>query len=346
MDKIKIGILGASGYTGAEAVRLCLAHPHIEIAALSAHTHAGQSLAALFPHFMGADLPPMLAADAIDWNGIDAALCALPHAAAQDVIATLPPHVRVIDMSADFRLRDAATYEAWYGRTHAAPALLAQAVYGLSEHNAKEIAAAQLVACPGCYPTAALLLLLPLLQAGLIDADDLIIDAKSGASGAGRSVKESNLFCEVAEGTQAYSVAAHRHAPEIEQELSRLTKRDVVVSFTPHLMPMNRGELLSVYARTTAQHKAADIRAAWQTAYADAPFMRVADAGIIASTRHVRGSNYCMLAAFDDRISGRVILFSAIDNLIKGSSGQAVQNINLMFGFGQTSGLEQQPLVL
>jgi N-acetyl-gamma-glutamyl-phosphate reductase len=281
-------------------------------------------------------------AEAADWSDSDAVICGLPHSTAQDVISALPKHLKVIDMSADFRLTDAATYAEWYGRTHDATDLLAQAVYGLSEHNRAAIAAADLVACPGCYPTAALTVLLPLVKAGLIVADDLIIDAKSGVTGAGRSLKEQNLFSEVAEGMQAYGVAGHRHAPEIEQEIGKAAGAPVKVSFTPHLVPMNRGEYVSVYARTQNGAKAADIKAALTAFYADAAFVRVVDT--VPATRHVRGSNYCLLAAFDDRIDGRVILFSTLDNLVKGSSGQAIQNLNLMFGFEETAGLEQQPL--
>jgi len=339
---IKVGIIGASGYTGADAVRLLANHPQVTISVLTGNAHAGKELGEIFPQFAHLDLPRLVRAEAADWSDSDAVICGLPHSTAQDVISALPKHLKVIDMSADFRLTDAATYAEWYGRTHDATDLLAQAVYGLSEHNRAAIAAADLVACPGCYPTAALTVLLPLVKAGLIVADDLIIDAKSGVTGAGRSLKEQNLFSEVAEGMQAYGVAGHRHAPEIEQEIGKAAGAPVKVSFTPHLVPMNRGEYVSVYARTQNGAKAADIKAALTAFYADAAFVRVVDT--VPATRHVRGSNYCLLAAFDDRIDGRVILFSTLDNLVKGSSGQAIQNLNLMFGFDETAGLEQQPL--
>ena len=342
-QKIKVGIIGASGYTGADAVRLLATHPQAEIAVLTGNAHAGKPLAEIYPQFAGVDAPALVTAEDADWQGIDAVICGLPHSTAQDVIAALPDSVRVVDMSADFRLRDAATYEAWYGRSHDNPDLLSTAVYGLSEHYADEIETARLVACPGCYPTAALTALLPLLKAGLLGAEDLIIDAKSGVTGAGRSLKEQNLFAEVAEGMNAYGVAAHRHAPEIEQEVAKAAGfDDVRVNFTPHLVPMNRGEYVSVYAKTLGAAKAADIKVAWASFYADKPFVRVVDEA--PATRHVRGSNYCLLSAFDDRIDGRVILFATIDNLVKGSSGQAVQNMNLMFGFDETAGLAQQPL--
>jgi N-acetyl-gamma-glutamyl-phosphate reductase len=340
--RLKIGVIGASGYTGADAVRLLAGHPHVEIAALTANAQAGKPYGALYPQFAGLDLPPLVKVEAVDWQDIDAVICGLPHSTAQDLIAGLPEHLKIIDMSADFRLRDASVYADTYGRSHDAPDLLGEAVYGLSEHYRAAIAEARLVACPGCYPTAALTLLLPLVAAGLIDADDLIIDAKSGVTGAGRSLKEQNLFAEVAEGLHPYGVAAHRHAPEIEQEIALKAGAPVTVSFTPHLVPMNRGELLSVYARTRNGAKAADLKKALSSFYADDAFIRIVDD--VPGTRHVRGSNFCLLAAFDDRIEGRVILFSTLDNLVKGSSGQAIQNLNIMFGLDENCGLMQQPL--
>ena len=341
-SKIKVGIIGASGYTGADAVRLLAAHPQTEIALLTGNAHAGKALADIYPQFGGLDVPSLVKAEDADWSNIDVAICGLPHSTAQDVIAEVPEKVKIIDMSADFRLRNTAKYAEWYGRTHDNAGLLAAAVYGLSEHYADDIKQARLVACPGCYPTAALTALLPLVKAGLVSTDDVIIDAKSGVPGAGRSLKEQNLFSEVAEGMNAYGVAAHRHAPEIEQEIALAAGLDDVrVNFTPHLVPMNRGEYVSVYARANGA-TAADMKAAWQAFYADKPFVRVVDN--VPATRHVRGSNYCLLAAFDDRIEGRVILFSTLDNLVKGSSGQAVQNMNLMFGFDEAAGLQQQPL--
>jgi N-acetyl-gamma-glutamyl-phosphate reductase len=341
-SKINVGIIGASGYTGADAVRLLATHPHAEIKLLTGNAHAGKALAEIYPQFGGLDVPALVKAEDADWSGVDAVICGLPHSTAQDVIAQLPDSVKVIDMSADFRLRNADTYAEWYGRSHDNADLLGEAVYGLSEHYADEIKQARLVACPGCYPTAALSALLPLLKAGVLSSEDLIIDAKSGVTGAGRSLKEQNLFSEVAEGMNAYGVAGHRHAPEIEQEVAKAAGLDDVrVNFTPHLVPMNRGEYVSIYARAN-KAKAADMKAAWQNFYADKPFVRVVDD--VPATRHVRGSNYCLLAAFDDRIDGRVILFSTLDNLVKGSSGQAIQNMNLMFGFDEAAGLQQQPL--
>ena len=341
--KIAVAIIGASGYTGADAIRLLAAHPRAEIKALTANAHAGKALSDVFPQFAALDLPALQKVETVDWSNIDAAICGLPHGTAQDVIQSIPNSVKVIDMSADFRIKDASTYAAWYGRTHEAEDLLSEAVYGLSEQYRDDIAKARLVACPGCYPTAALTLLLPLVKTGLIAVEDLIIDAKSGVTGAGRSLKESNLFSEVAEGLSPYGIAGHRHAPEIEQELGLSAGREVIVNFTPHLVPMNRGELLTVYAKTNGA-KVDDIRQALAARYADEPFINVLPAGMTPTTRQVRGSNYCNLAVFEDRLPGRVILVSTLDNLVKGSSGQAVQNLNIMFGFDQTDGLQQQPL--
>lgn len=341
--KIRVGIIGASGYTGADAVRLLAAHPYADISVLTGNSHAGKALADIYPQFGAVDAPDLIKAEDADWWQTDAVICGLPHSTAQDVIGTLPGHLRVIDMSADFRLRNPDTYAEWYGRTHNNQNMLAEAVYGLTEHYTDAIRGARLVACPGCYPTAALTALLPLVKAGLIATEDLIIDAKSGVTGAGRSLKEQNLFSEVAEGMNAYGVADHRHAPEIEQEVAKAAGLDDVrVNFTPHLVPMNRGEYVSVYAKTAKGAKAADVKAAWDAFYADKPFVRIVDGA--PATRHVRGSNYCLLSAFDDRIDGRVILFATLDNLVKGSSGQAVQNMNIMFGFDETEGLGQQPL--
>ena len=343
-QKIKIGVIGASGYTGADLVRLAACHPQMEIVLLAANTHAGKPLSEVFPHLGFVKAPPLVKAEDADWSACDAVFCGLPHGTAQDIIATLPESVRIIDMSADFRLKDTGTYAKWYGRKHAAPHLVQQAAYGLTEFYRQRIAAARLVACPGCYPTAALLALLPIASAKLIDATDIIIDAKSGVSGAGRSLKQNILFSEAGEGLSPYSVASHRHAPEIEQEISAAAGETVLVNFTPHLVPMSRGELVTAYVRLKDNHKAEDLGAALAKRYADAPFVRVAPKGTLPSTQFVRGSNYCMLGVYADRIPGRAIVISAIDNLVKGSAGQAIQNFNLMFNIPETTGLEQLPL--
>lgn len=340
----KIAVIGASGYTGCDLVRLALRHPHIEIAALTANTHAGKQMGDVFAHLGGYGLPDLTRNEDVDWRGIDAAFCGLPHATSQEVISALPGHLKIIDMSADFRLRNAETYERWYGGPHKAMDLQQDAVYGLTEHYREEIAKARLVACPGCYPTAALTLLLPLTAEKAIDAQDLVIDAKSGVSGAGRGLKQSTLFSEAGEGLSAYAVATHRHAPEIEQELSLAAGADVIVNFTPHLVPMTRGEFLSVYARLADGVSVRDVRDILRERYGNEPFVSVAAPGVMPGTQMVRGSNNIVLQVFEDRVPGRVILMATLDNLVKGSAGQAVQNFNLMFGFAETEGLEQVAL--
>ena len=341
MAKIRIGVIGASGYTGGDLVRLAARHPEMEIAVLTAGNHAGKPLAAVFPHLGHLDLPPLIANEDADWRDVEAVFCGLPHGTSQEVISGLPGHLKIIDMSADFRLRDAAVYAQWYGGPHKALDLQAEAVYGLTEHYRDDIAKARLVACPGCYPTAVLIALLPLVKAGLIELEDLIIDAKSGVSGAGRSLKQNLLFCEAGEGISPYAIAAHRHAPEIEQEVSRAAGQAVMVNFTPHLVPMSRGELCTIYARLAQSATPADCDATLRKAYAHEPFVSMAPAGVLPSTQFVRGSNTAMLSVHADRLAGRVIVLSALDNLVKGSAGQAIQNFNLMAGLPEIVGLDQ-----
>jgi N-acetyl-gamma-glutamyl-phosphate reductase len=325
-------------------VRLLLLHPNVEISLLTADRRAGDPFAAVYPHLAGRGLPDLVAIQDADWSTVDAVFCGLPHGTTQELIAALPSTVKVIDLSADFRLRKADTYAQWYGHEHRAPHLQGEAVYGLTEHNREEVAAARLVACPGCYPTAALLALLPLVGAGAVDPTDIVIDAKSGVSGAGRGLKEANLFCEVAEGIHPYGVASHRHAPEIEQELSLAAGSDILINFTPHLIPMNRGELLTCYVRMAPGADADSLRSVLSQRYDDEPFVTVVEPGVVPATRHVRGSNHCLIGVFADRIPGRAIVISTLDNLVKGSSGQAIQNMNLMFGLPETTALEQAPL--
>jgi N-acetyl-gamma-glutamyl-phosphate reductase len=254
------------------------------------------------------------------------------------------PDAKVVDLSADFRLGDVAAYAKWYGHEHRAPDLQRAAVYGLTELKRAAVRAARLVANPGCYPTSAQLPLVPLVEAGQIEAGDIVIDAKSGVSGAGREAKQQNLYGEVAEGMHAYGVASHRHAPEIEQGLSEAAGRAVLVNFTPHLAPMSRGILSSIYVRLAEGASAEDLRDTLAERYAGEPFVKVLPPGTAPATRHVRGSNHCLIGVFADRVPGRAILFSVIDNLVKGASGQAIQNMNLMAGFAETAALEQQPL--
>ncbi|WP_084396050.1 N-acetyl-gamma-glutamyl-phosphate reductase [Henriciella aquimarina] len=336
--KLKAAVLGASGYTGAETVRLLQNHPHVEAVAATGNTLAGKRLSEIFPHISKANDLDVVKAEDVRWDEIDVAFGCLPHGTSQDLIETFPSNVKVVDLSADYRFRKAADYSAAYGREHLAPERTASAVYGLSEIYGDRIKGADLVACPGCYPTAALMVLLPLMKPAVVDLDAIIIDAKSGASGAGRGLKESNLFCEVGEGVHAYGVGTHRHAPEIEQEL-RLGSEDpsVEVTFTPHLLPMTRGELVTCHLRGDVDQ----VHTALEKAYADQPFVTVLPLGSSPpDTRHVRGTNNCRIGVFPDRASGRVIVLAVIDNLVKGSSGQAIQNLNLMMGWDQALGLD------
>jgi N-acetyl-gamma-glutamyl-phosphate reductase len=347
MSKIRIGVLGASGYTGADLVRLAARHGDVEIALLTANAHAGKPMGEVFPHLGGLDLPRLIKVEDADWSSLDAVFCGLPHGTTQEIIAEIAavaPAVKIVDMSADFRLRDTGTYARWYGHEHRAPQLQPRAVYGLSEHYREEIRSASLIACPGCYPTAVLMALLPLVEAKLVDAGDIVIDAKSGVSGAGRSLKESTLFCETGEGLSPYAVAAHRHAPEIEQEIGRAAGRELIVNFTPHLIPMSRGELVTCYLKLESGAGADDVRAQLAERYREEPFVRVVAEGQVPATQQVRGSNHCLIGVFADRMPGRVIVVSTLDNLVKGSSGQALQNMNLAFGLDETKGLEQLAL--
>lgn len=337
---LRTAILGASGYTGAELLRLLRHHPGVSIDVLTADRMAGKKMAAVFPHLDDPSLPDLVKIDDVDFSAIDLVFCALPHGTTQTVIAALPDHVRVVDLSADFRLANIDTYARWYGHAHQATHLQGQAVYGLTEYRRPAIEMARLVANPGCYPTASLLPLLPLLMVDQIESDNIIIDAKSGVSGAGRAEKQANLFTEVSEGFHAYGIGHHRHMPEIEQELSAAARRPVITSFTPHLVPMNRGMQATIYVQMTPGTNLADLRATLIERYINEPFVTVMDEGVVPATRYVRGSNRCLINVFPDRRGRGAILVSVIDNLVKGASGQAIQNMNVMFGFKETEGLD------
>jgi N-acetyl-gamma-glutamyl-phosphate reductase len=346
-DKAKIAVLGASGYTGSETVRLLLPHPRVTIAALTADRRAGQAMREVFPQFSPFDLPKLISIEEIDWarEKFDLVFCALPHATTQKVVKDLlgrAPATKVVDLSADFRLSPDA-YAKWYGHEHHAPEIQREAVYGLVEVYRNDIRKARLVANPGCYTTCAQLALLPLLRAKAIDPDEIVIDAKSGMTGAGRGAKEAMLFSEVSEGFNAYGVGHHRHMAELDQEFSKAAGRPVVSTFTPHLVPMNRGILSTIYVRS-AKSSADDLHAILAKAYAGEPFVHVLPAPEQPHTRHVRGSNMTFIGITKDRIAGRMIIGSALDNLVKGAAGQAVQNMNLMLGFPETTGLEQVAL--
>ncbi len=337
----KVAILGASGYTGAELVRLIASHPALEIAALTGERKAGMAMAEVFPFLGHLDLPQLQKIEELDLFGIDLCFCALPHATSQEVIAGLPGGLKVVDLSADFRLRDPADYQKWYGKPHAAPELQKEAVYGLTEFYRDEIRAARLVAGTGCNAAAGQYALRPLIAAGVVDLDEIVIDLKAGVSGAGRSLKETLLHAELSGGTHPYSVGGtHRHLGEFDQEFSKIAGRRVEVQFTPHLMPFNRGILATVYVRGEPEA----VHRTLAGAYAGEPFLHVLPFGQTASTRSVAGSNFCHIGVAGDRKPGRAVVFAALDNLAKGSSGQAIQNANLMLGLEETAGLMLAPV--
>ncbi len=339
---VRVAIVGATGYTGVELLRLLAGHPEVKVTCITSRKEAGKRLTDLFPflHKYGALRFITPDPDEVAQEAELAFLC-VPHgAAALMAKALLERGLKVIDLSADFRLKDPAEYQAWY-QEHPVPDLLAEAVYGLPEIYAEAISKARLVANPGCYPTASLLPLIPLLSQGLIEPENIIIDAKSGVSGAGRGAKLSLVFCEVNEGFRAYSVASHRHTPEIEQELSRAAKVSLRVNFTTHLVPMNRGILATIYVQPKEGIREQDIREGLESFYRGKGFVRLCPAGLYPNTAHVKGTNYCIIAFTLDVRTGRLILISAIDNLVKGASGQAVQNLNLMYGFPEDMGLGQ-----
>ena len=342
MAATRIAVLGASGYTGADLVRLALGHPHVEIVALSANAKVGQAMDEVWPHFvMFPHLPRLVRAEEVDFAGVDVVFGCLPHAASAALLSGVTGP-RIVDLSADFRLKDAAAYAEWYGNAHPAPSLLADAVYGLTEFARAALPAARIVACPGCYPTAVLLGLLPLVERDLISPERITINALSGASGKGRSVKEDNLFVETAEAVAPYAIGRHRHMPEIEQELTLRADAPVTISFTPHLIPMNRGELVTMIVETRAPLP--NLRAALADRYDAEPFVHLLAEGVAPATRMVRGSNHVVINVFADRVPDRAIVVVAIDNLVKGSSGQALQNMNVMLGLPETAGLLAAPL--
>ncbi len=337
----KIAILGASGYTGAELVRLIAEHPNMEIVALAAERKAGQSMDQVFPHLRHLKIPTLCKISEIDFSQIDMCFCALPHKTSQEIIRELPRTLKIIDLSADFRLRDPDEYEKWYGNSHTAMSQQVEAVYGLTEFNRDAIRDARLVAGTGCNAATGQYVLRPLIANGVIDLDDIILDMKCAVSGAGRSLKENLLHAELSEGYNAYAVGGtHRHLGEFDQEFSALAGRTVHVQFTPHLVPANRGILATTYVK-------GDPQSVYETlcqAYDDEPFVQVLPFGETPSTHHVRGSNFCHIGVAADRIERRAIVIGALDNLTKGSSGQALQNANLMLGENETTGLMMAPL--
>jgi len=336
-----VAILGASGYTGAELVRLIATHPNLRITALTGERKAGMSMGEVFPALRHLDLPVLTTIDELDFSNIDLVFCALPHGLSQAIVKTLPKSVKVVDLGADFRLRDPLAYEKWYNRPHDAPELQPEAVYGLTEFYRDDIAKARLVAGTGCNAATVQFALRPLISAGVIDLDTIICDLKNGISGAGRSLKENMLYAERSQDVMTYSYSGtHRHLREFDQEFSLLAGRDVRIVFTPHLVPANRGILATCYLQGDLDQ----VHDALADAYKDEPFIVVLPKGKMPAMSDVQASNFCHIGVAGDRVAVRVVVVSTLDNLCKGSSGQALQNANLMLGYPETTGLMLAPV--
>ena len=343
--KTRVGIIGATGYTGQELLRLLVRHPEIELTVLTSQKYAGMPIDRVFPSLTKQvnltceelSVDPIL-------KKVDFLFTAVPHKTAME---TVPPFYqggkKIVDLSADFRFKEAAVYERWYQK-HTHPELLSETIFGLPELHREAIRKSRLVGNPGCYPTGALLGLVPLVKKGWIGLDSVVVDSKSGVSGAGRDVVLESLFCEVNEGVKAYKIFEHRHTPEIEQELSRLAGKRVSVTFVPHLIPMDRGILSTLYVMLTKKPKTEEVLETFNDHYRGEPFIRVHPKGKLPNTRDVKGSNYCDIGVKVDETDGRMVVVTAIDNLVKGASGQAVQNMNIMLGFPETMGLDVVPL--
>ncbi len=341
---MKVAIVGASGYTGVELTRILCNHPHITVTAATSRQYAGQPLSTVFPNLRKKT-------DLICENLSVEELCtradffftAVPHKTAMGIVPDfIAAGKKVVDLSADFRLRDVSTYEQWY-QEHTAPNLIKDAAYGLPELYRTSITQAELVANPGCYPTSIILGLAPLLKAGIIDPQTIIADSKSGTSGAGRAANVGTLFCEVSDGFRAYNVGAHRHTPEIEQEIAQLCGTKAKITFTPHLLPISRGILSTVYAQLQHGSTIEQITSLYEDMYNTEPFVRILPNGELPATQYVRGSNFCDIAFRVDPRTNRITILSTIDNIVKGAAGQAIQNMNLMCGFNETAGLEGAP---
>lgn len=340
---IKVGIIGATGYAGAELVRLLLQREDIEIVWYGSRSYVGEDFASVYRNVAHLVNEPCSDDDMNELSKIaDVIFTATPQGfCASQVTEEILSRTKIIDLSADFRMKNADTYEQWYKIKHPAPQFIGEAVYGLPEINREKIKTARLIANPGCYPTCSFLTVYPLVKEGLIDPNTLIIDAKSGTSGAGRSAKVPSLYCEVNESMKPYGVAAHRHTPEIEEQLGYAAGKPVTISFTPHLVPMNRGILATAYGTLTKRVTAEDIKAVYDQYYQDEYFVRVMNIGMVPQTRWVEGSNFVDVAFQIDSRTNRVVMMGAIDNMVKGAAGQAMQNMNLMFGLAENTGLKQ-----
>ncbi len=344
METNKVAILGASGYTGSELLRFLLVHPSVTVTHLTAEKHAGKELSEVFPHlreYLDLKLEP-LDADSVP-SDTDIVFAALPHGASAKIISALYGRdIKIVDLGADFRL-SRERYEKWYGE-HPCPELIDQSVYGLPELNRDKIKDAKLVANPGCYPESSILPLAPLLKEGLIESNSIIIDSKSGVTGAGRSPSLDTHFCEVNEGLKAYKIGEHRHMPEIEEVLSDYSGKDVKVMFSPHLIPMDRGILSTIYVRLTKDTTTEELLKLYREHFENEKFVRISPEGVYPSTAHVRGSNFCNIGLRVNPENNTAVIVSVIDNLVKGASGQAVQNMNIMMGWDESEGLSGPPV--
>ena len=341
---IKVGIVGGTGYTGVELLRLLAVHPHVEVVAITSRGEAGRAVDDLFPNLRGHYNLCFTDPSAGELEHCDVVFFATPHGVAQSTVpGLLEKGIKVIDLSADFRIRDVALWEKWYNQPHACPELIDQAVYGLPEVNREDIKKASLIACPGCYPTSVQLGFKPLLEKGLVDLDDLIANAASGASGAGRQANVANLLTEVSDSFKAYGVSGHRHLPEIEQGLVDIAGAPVSLTFVPHLLPMIRGIHSTLYA--TLKVKEVDLQQLYEDCFRDEPFVDVMPAGSHPQTRSVKGSNTCRISVFRPQGGDKVVVLVVEDNLVKGASGQAIQNMNILFGFPESAGLNAPALL-
>ena len=341
---IKVGIIGATGYAGQQLSSIIYNHPHAEIGFLCSNSYGGKLFSDIYPHYKGIIDTELIGTEAAMHNisEIDVLFTAIPHATAFAFVSkAIENNIKVVDLGADFRLNDVAVFEQWYGTKHMATDLLDKAVYGLSELWLDEMKDATLIANPGCYTTASILAMAPALDKNIIDKNTIIIDAKSGVTGAGRKADVSLLLTECSESIKAYGIASHRHTPEIEQELSKVSKEDLYINFTPHLVPMQRGILATCYANLNTDISLDEVYKIYRDFYKDAPFVRVRED--LLETRYTRFTNYCDISIKVDPRTNRVIITSTLDNLIKGAAGQAVQNMNIIFGLDQTEGLNMLP---
>ena len=337
VNRANIAILGASGYTGVEAIRLLANNHNYNIIELTADSKAGKSISEVYPQLSGMNLPYLKKIEDINFSQVDAVISCLPHGKTQKILSDIPRHIKICDLSADFRFEDIDTYEKVYGKKHEARELQEEAIYGLTEINREKIKNARFVSNPGCYPTSALLPIIPLIDNNIIQHGNIVVDSKSGVSGAGRTLKENLLFGEVSEGFSAYGLVNHRHRPEIQNQIHKIASTKYKVLFTPHLLPIKRGILSTIYLNINDKFNLDDVINCLKDKYTEEQFVFYSET--LPSTHDVRGTNICKMKAVFDSITNKIIIISVIDNLIKGASGQAIQNLNLMMGFKEAEGL-------